>query len=273
MNGRHNYDERVSCLNIKTNVSEKFASYVFRILIVIGGADPHMSFLLSIDQFAARALGRRVKRRAYDVKFAANRRPDLTIVSRSISFARSEWQYLSIFREREDSPESHVYEDSQRQGLFESSDVASNRTSRSGHELSNPSSSASFNFIYTRGGHVTCESPSGSRETSCGVIKPRIGRGTAKYERSQDRPIRDLSCFKAAPSSFLNKARLDVLEASKDLVVVRFTLFAPQSSAHTPLLTGSASSAAHPSAISLALFSLPTFHSFSLSLAAPRVFA
>lgn len=40
-------------------------------------------------------------------------------------------------------------DESQRQGLFESSDVASNRTIIIRHELSNPSSSVETNFIYT----------------------------------------------------------------------------------------------------------------------------
>lgn len=48
-------------------------------------------------------------------------------------------------------------------------------------------------------------------------------------------PIRHLSSFKPAPSSFLNKARLDVLGANRDRVVVSFALFAPQSSVHDTL--------------------------------------
>lgn len=57
------------------------------------------------------------------------------------------------------------------------SDVASNRTAHSGHELSNPSSSTSFNSIHTQRGRVTYESPSSGRKISGAVAKSPIARG------------------------------------------------------------------------------------------------
>lgn len=137
--------------------------------------------------------------------------------------------------------------------------------SRSGHGLSNPSSSASFNFIYTRGGHVACESPSGSREASCAAGKSRLARGNAEIRAIAGSANQGFIEFQSRAififeQSQVGCARSEPGPGSSSLCAIRATVVGTHS---TPDWFDS--SAAHLSSLSLALFPLPT-HSLGLPL-------
>lgn len=134
----------------------------------------------------------------------------------------------------------------QRRSLFELSDLASNQTANQGHELSNPSSSAGFNFIYTSGGCITWETFTRNNKSLCSVIKFQIScsdtsRKCIKVSTNQafiEFQTRAIFIFE---QSQVGCARSEPRPGSSPLCAIRATVV---STRHSPLLTGSTLS--HP---------------------------